>query len=248
MKLLSSRERRKLYDAWAAVKLPDAEAGEAEFEDHTKRVDALMERVAALPASSVQGLAAKAIAAANANSQIWERDARDLDWDERKTRELIEAVLSVAGIENPHLGHSPHIGAVDEMEIPPKPDEVLVGVVQLEELDELLTCQPAGMRLAISRGYPCMIAESAIVDMPPDDRDALILIERRGVGDIGNFSAVGGRSRRLRCAGHPRRASPCTSAQAWLRRSRTVTDPGAAGSIRRSCRRYGSQARTPHRA
>lgn len=137
---LARHERQRVYEAWTIASEEECTAAgdDALAADDAFQGD-LMEKIAALPASSILGLAAKAAAAASMNTQLWEADLDGIEYDERKVRELVEAVLALAGAPNPYAAHSPLIEAVDEVEIPAKkPDRVLEALTELQAKGETL--------------------------------------------------------------------------------------------------------------
>jgi hypothetical protein len=89
----------------AAIEITDRETGHSEKDDKfntlDERVQVHVNAIEKLPARSVLGLAAKAIAAGTAISHAWDGPQADTDWDDGRMRLLIEATLAAAGVPNP---------------------------------------------------------------------------------------------------------------------------------------------------
>lgn len=83
----------------------EQETGRAEFDRQLTPLDAKMdplaEAIAATPAHTAEGVAAKVLVAIYANSHLWWKSVDELDWDEVTLRSLIEGCCAVAGIPVP---------------------------------------------------------------------------------------------------------------------------------------------------
>jgi len=123
---LNAADRRRAFAAWEALAKSRGGASEDALDAHYGYTDGLVRRMAELPAATLAGLAAKAMAAAHYNSDLWDAEPKALDWDKEHIRRLIDAVLSAAGIANPQIGNPQYVDLVDDVPIPPKePDRVL---------------------------------------------------------------------------------------------------------------------------
>jgi hypothetical protein len=69
----------------------------------TDAMDVPMRRIMALPATSLPGLAVKAMAAAHACSHFFGKSDEDADWDHLHARGLIQAVLALANYSAPQV-------------------------------------------------------------------------------------------------------------------------------------------------
>jgi hypothetical protein len=102
-KEMSGEERETKFRA--ALEVANRETGHSEKDDKfnafDERVQVHVKAIEKLPARSVLGLAAKAIAAGTALSHAWDGPLADTDWDDGRARLLIEAVLTAAGVPNP---------------------------------------------------------------------------------------------------------------------------------------------------
>jgi hypothetical protein len=100
---MSGEERETRFRA--ALEIADRETGHSEWVDKfdliEEPVQVHVKAIEKLPARSIIGLAAKAIAAGTAISQAWDGPLADTDWDDGRARLLIEATLTAAGVANP---------------------------------------------------------------------------------------------------------------------------------------------------
>ncbi|MPZ40396.1 MAG: hypothetical protein GEU95_20545 [Rhizobiales bacterium] len=78
-------EAEKLMPQWLELLKKD--------QDHWEKVDGLMTQINSLPATTITGLAVKAMAARIANRHLYNKPRNDLDWDRRFSLDLIDAVL-----------------------------------------------------------------------------------------------------------------------------------------------------------
>jgi hypothetical protein len=65
------------------------------------QIDPIAREIRDTPALTTAGLRAKAIDAVFLSRQLWEKSARDLDWDQSALRSLLEAVCTLTGLDIP---------------------------------------------------------------------------------------------------------------------------------------------------
>jgi hypothetical protein len=65
------------------------------------QIDPIAREIRETPVQTIAGLRAKAIDAVYLSWQLWEKSARDLDWDQRALRSLLEAVCTLTGLDIP---------------------------------------------------------------------------------------------------------------------------------------------------
>jgi hypothetical protein len=73
-------------------------AHEKELDTLFRKLDRLMREIMCTPAMSIAGLRVKTLAAIEVNNSLWNKPARDLDYDKRGTRSLIEAACTLTQI------------------------------------------------------------------------------------------------------------------------------------------------------
>jgi hypothetical protein len=71
----------------------------------TRELDQIMRKIARLPATSIAGLRVKTLAAIEANDDLWNVPAADLDYDKEAVRSLIEAACAISGVTLPQEEH-----------------------------------------------------------------------------------------------------------------------------------------------
>jgi hypothetical protein len=99
-----TREQADIF--FAGLRQAEVDTGwnlsDDKYEMLCNEIDALGHKIMDTPARTMAGLRAKATVAAHTKDRfLWDRPFDDLDWNEKGSRALIEAVCALTGLEVP---------------------------------------------------------------------------------------------------------------------------------------------------